>query len=88
VPPVGLKSSIASLSFRTGGAQLANETANTEVSLKELSGNSARVDQKPPKEAAESVLFACLLALGGFITLAWTMTLLWGILFLVKWLVD
>jgi hypothetical protein len=69
---------------------LADESAIqiTEVSLKESSGNSARVGQTPPKEAAESVLFACLLALGGFITIAWMMTLLWGILFLVKWLVD
>ena len=40
------------------------------------------------KHAAGSVLFACVLAVGGFITVAWVITLLWGALSLVSWLVG
>jgi hypothetical protein len=40
------------------------------------------------KHAAGSALFACLLALGGFFTIAWAITLIWGALSLVRWIVG
>jgi hypothetical protein len=63
-------------------------TEGLPTPVKESSENGAQVGQKPAKKAAESVLFACLLALGAFMTIAWSITLLWCVLSLVTWLID